>query len=229
MGSGPGWVAEAPNGADPRRDGLVRVPHSGFANAWVKPGETFAAYSTMSVLSPAVRYKRTPTRLDANVSLSGTYPSDPNFPLSDDQMAAFKGYVVDSFAHELRKSDQFRVVEEPEADSLIVAPAIVDLVMLVPLGQLPGGQFVFTTTTARMTLALELRDPGTGEVLARVVERTGASPPGANGLTSAYSSSPVDNVSALKTAFRNWGRTLRQRLDATRARAGSVTTASSTK
>lgn len=218
--SGPAWVAHEGQDVAVSADGLVGVRFSGFARTWLKPNEHFSAYSSLWIASPAVAFKRQPTARDGSVDLTVPRNSDPNFPLDERQLGEFKGYLVDSFRAELDRSREFRVVDAPGPDTLIVVPSVVDLVMLVPLGQLPGGDFVFTTATAQLTLILELRDPSSGAVLARVIERRVASPPGSNGLTTGYASSPLENVSALRKTFRDWARTLRYRLDATRALAG---------
>lgn len=200
-------VLETGPGAETTADGLHRLDYSGFANAWVRVDAPFSSYGTIVLAEPLVAYERTPHRYMSN------YGVNPNFPLSDTQMATLKRYFRESFEEEFAKSDHFRLVDEPGPDTLHVVPAIVDLVVLVPTRSRPSTNQTFSQQFAYMTLLAEVRDPQSGEVLVRVADRQAARPPGSNQTTSLSWSNGVNDAAAFRNTFRGWARALRQRLD----------------
>jgi hypothetical protein len=212
-------VLETGPGAETSPDGLHRLDYSGFANAWVRADAPFSAYGTIVLAEPLVAYERTPHRYMSN------YGVDPNFPLSDSQMATLKRYFRESFEEEFARSDHFRLVDEPGPDTLHVVPAIVDLVVLVPTRSRPSTNQTFSQQFAYMTLLLEVRDPRSEEVLVRVADRQAARPPGSNLTTSLSWSNGVNDAAAYRHTFRGWARALRQRLDEAHAAQSAWSTA----
>lgn len=223
---GPGWTPDVSGfegaAGDQTREALYPVRYSGFARAWIRPGEHFAAYRTLLVAPPTITFEREPTHEDSWLLVEGGYPSEPNFALSERQLQDFGRYLVEEFRAELGASGQFELVDEPAADTLVVVPSVVDLVMFVPLGALPGGEQVITRRTAEMTLVVDLVDARSREVIARVTERRDAVALGASGVGPSYSSTTSANAAALRSTFRRWAAILRDRLDATHMRASST-------
>lgn len=193
--------------AEVTSDGLYRVRGSGFANAWLKPDARLASYGTIVLSPPLVAYKRPPKAYGSTDAISD------NYPLSERQMEDFKRYLVEAFRNELDQSAYYRVVDAPEDDTLRIDPAIVDLVVMVPTDNRAGRARVYASTPAVMTILLELRDAASGEVLARFAERRSATAPGQNTTTMLTWSNAVNDSAALRTTFRGWASTLRQRLD----------------
>jgi len=74
-------------------------------------------------------------------------------------------------------------------------------------------EMVFTTSTAEMTLLMELRDSLSGEILARIAERREALPAGAGGVDSLYHSNAVTDIDAVKRLYLRWAKTLAGRLE----------------
>lgn len=199
-------IATGPE-AEITADGLHRLDGSGFQLAWVKPDVEFADYKTIMLASPDVTYKRTPRRR------SGGSTAAPNYALGDVKMAKFKSELVESLQKEFDRSEFYDVVDTPGADTLLIKPSIIDLVVLVPTEERPASERTFSTSTAVMTLVMELRDAQSGEVLARIAERREARAPGANGTTTLTWSSSVNDAAAIRTMFKRWARILREHLD----------------
>lgn len=201
--------AELDTGPDAQMtaDGLYPLRGSGYQLAWAKPDVDFAEYATIMLSEPQVAYKRTPRRR------SGGSMADPNFALSESQMTRFKEALVEAFQREFRNSEFYQVVDTPGPDTLLIETAIIDLVVLVPTETRPMSETHFSTSTAVMTLLMELRDARSREILARIAERREARTPGNRGGSTLTWSSSVNDATAIRSTFRYWAKILRQRLD----------------
>jgi hypothetical protein len=197
-------IEEGPT-AEITADGLHRARKVGYDNVWLKPDVDFERYVKLMLDPVQVAYKRTPK---ASYARNMT---DRNFALSDRQMANLKRWFREEFEKELGKLDQFTLVDEPGPDVLRIEAALLDLVVNVPTRQRAGREFVFTTSTAQMTLVMELRDSPSSEILARIAERREARNAG-SGINDLYWSTGPTNVGAVKSTFRRWARILTRRL-----------------
>lgn len=206
-GGPPTPVIETGPDAKVTADGLYRLKYSGFRNAWVKPDVDFGAYDAIVLETPDVAYKRKPRRSRPSSSSFG------NFALTDEQMAAFKSDLLEAFRSEFLKSGFYEVADAPGPKVLSIKPGIIDLIVNVPTDRPIGRDRVWTTSTAVMTLMMELRDSETNEILARIGERREARMPGANGTTNLYWSNVVTDTEAVRSTFARWARILRQQLD----------------
>lgn len=192
-------------GAEVTVDGLRRWQGSGFADTWVRPGVDFTLYSKI-ILGPVfVSYKR-PPRASRGAAARG------NFALSTGQMERFKRYLTEVFTLEFEKSQTFQVVKEPGPDVLEVEPSIIDLVVNTPTKAV-GRDRYYTTSTADMTLLMELRDSESGELLARIADRRTARSPHGSGLNRVYYSNPISNSQAVRSTFKRWATILVGQLD----------------
>jgi len=204
-GSPPPLEFESGDRAEVTVEGLHRVRGGLVREAWVKPDADFAAYDAVMLDPVEVSYKRKPrsTRQD----LTGS-----NFALDDSQMETFRRYFREAFEKELSASEHYELVSEAGPSVLRVAPAILDLVVKVPT-ESRGSDRVYTTSTAEMTLLLELRDSLSGEILARVADRREARAAGAGGINDLYYSNSVTDSQAVRRLFARWSNILRTRLD----------------
>lgn len=200
-------VIETGGDAEITADGLHRLRHAGFENGWLRPDANLAAYDTIVVSPPLIAYARTPRRNVTDVGMT------PNFLLSEVQMGALELQLVEAIGSEFARSAHYGVVETPRPGTLRIDPAIVRLVVRVPTDPAPDRDFVYSTSTAIMTLLLDVRDGETGEILARFADRREARAPGSNGTTTLTWSNPVNDSAALRITFRRWARVLREKLD----------------
>ena len=187
-------------------DGLHKAHKSGYALLFVKPDADFASYNAVMFDPVQIAYKRKPK--------SRRYPStDSNFALTQDQTARVKRMLREAFEKELAERALYGVTDVPGPTVLRLELQIVDLIVKVPTTPYSGREYNFTSSTADMTLMMELRDSLSGEILARVGDRREARQPG-SGANQLYSSNPVTDTDAVRRVFRRWAQILALRLEA---------------
>jgi hypothetical protein len=200
-------VLESGPNAEITHDGLVRVRWSRFKYAWLKPNADFGRYSQVMMDPVSVAYKRPPRETEGRRS-----PNRGGFGLSDSQMTDMKRYFSEAFEKELTKLENFTLADAAGPQTLRVEAAIIDLVVNVPTRP-RGGETVFTTSAAQMTLVLELRDSITGEILARVADRRDTQS-GSGAVSDLTYSTPATNAGGVRLLFKRWAQILATRLDA---------------
>ena len=195
---------ESGPGAESTVDGLVRAKGSSFKDVWVKPDAYVASYTALLIGDVDVAYKRKPKshRYDATGS---------NFPLDESQLERLRKLLRTSLAERIEESETWTLADGPGTHVLLLEPSLIDLVVKVPTNAAPSTS-VYTTSTAEVTLLLELHDSLTGEILARIADRREARQPG-TGRSELYWSNPVSNQQAVKKVFNRWARILMARLD----------------
>ena len=198
-----GMKLEEGPGAEVTVDGLHKVIHSKYRDAWVKPSADFASYTAVVLETVEITYQRKPKR-------SRYSTSDGNFALTDKQMAKMKSLFADIFSTEIEKSRYYRVTDTPGPAVLRLAPSIIDLRVNVPTDKYSGRERVYATSVGKMTLLLELHDSLSGEILARVADRREARLGGGFELQRANA---ISNTDAVRRVFRSWAAILRARLD----------------
>lgn len=185
-------------------DGLVRAKGSGFRDVWVKPDIDLTGYDKLIIGEVRLAYKRKPDARRS--SMSGA-----NFALDAGQIKALKDLLRETLTEQIEESEAWTLATAAGPDVLLLEPGLIDLVVKTPTDAPPNAT-VYTTSTAEMTLLLEIRDSTTEELLARVADRREARQPGA-GSQQLYWSNAVTNRSALRTMFKRWSRILMDRLD----------------
>jgi len=198
--------------AETTPDGLVRAKGSRFDDIWVKPDIDMAGYDALLIEDVRVAYKRKPNA--RRYSTAGS-----NFALDPGQIEALKALLRETLIEQIGESKEWTLASAAGPNVLMIEPGLVDLVVKVPTDA-PPNSTVYTTSAGEVTLLLELRDSETGELLARVADRSEARRPGA-GSQDLYWSNPVSNRAALKTMFKRWSRVLMARLDTARRLASS--------
>ncbi|MBW2290127.1 MAG: DUF3313 family protein [Deltaproteobacteria bacterium] len=200
-------VLESGPNAEITHDGLVRVRWSRYKYVWLKPNADFGRYSRVMMDPVSVGYKRPPRETQGRRS-----PNQGGFALSDSQMADLKRYFSEAFEKALGKLDNFAMADSVGPQTLRVEAAIIDLVVNVPTRP-SGGERVFTTSAAQMTLVMELRDSITGEILARVADRRDTQS-GSGAVSDLTYSTPATNAGGVRLLFKRWAQILATRLDA---------------
>jgi len=198
--------------AETTADGLVRAKGSEFDDIWVKPDIDMAGYDELLIEDVRIAYKRKPNA--RRYSTAGS-----NFALDPGQIKDLKDLLRETLIEQIGESKEWKVASAAGPNVLMIEPGLVDLVVKVPTDA-PPNSTVYTTSAGEVTLLLELRDSETGELLARVADRSEARRPGA-GSQDLYWSNAVSNRSAVRTMFKRWSRILMARLDTARRLASS--------
>ena len=182
-------------------DGLQKINIKGIDMAYALPGATLSGYSKVMIGPIDVRFHKDwkPTVVGTRRNLS----SSEQQKIRDDVAKI----VYDAFVEELKKGG-YSIVAEPGPDVLLVRTAIVNLYITAPDVMTPGRTKVYTVSAGEMTLVAELADSGTGETIARVLDRYQARTTGNFQL-----SSGVSSASEARSAASSWAKTLRGELD----------------
>ena len=156
-----------------------------------------------------LRYKHSPRATRSEQARAN------DFALRESQKEAFESLFLEVFNAELGASPYFYPREEPGPEVLRVEASVIDLVVKVPT-EVVSNERIFTSSTASMSLLLELYDSQAGEILARMTDRRdalGAGHGGSGNLGDLYYSNPSTDTGAVRRVFRRWAKTLRARLD----------------
>ncbi len=184
-------------------DGLVRLPDTRLNAVFVKPDAEIPAYRNIWLKPAQVSFAR---NFEAN---RGGRTSLNRVDASD--LAAIQSGIaamLDEIFREELTTGGYQFVDEAGPDTLIVVPAIVDLVVTAPDTMTAGRSRTYAANSGRMTLVLELRDSLTGEILARVVDTRSGRGSGMMTVTNR-----VTNTADARRAIRTWAQALRGGLD----------------
>lgn len=190
-------------------DGLQRIPETEVALAYVLPEADFSVYERLMIDEAEVAFRRGWER-DQRRSVNR---------ITSREITQIKERTADllreSFIDVLEADGGYRVVDKPDYDVLWLRPAIVDLDITAPDVNRAGRSTTFVSSAGAATLALELRDSVTGELLARVFDRQGARDFG-----HFQHSNRVRNSAEATRIMRGWAEILRRNLDQIHGRGG---------
>jgi hypothetical protein len=186
-------------------DGLKEIKVKGIDMAFARPGASLAGYTKVRIEPIGVSFHK-----NWNPTVPGS-----RFRLSTEQQENIRNgvgkLVYDAFVDELQKSGH-DIVKTAGPDVLDVQAAIVNLYVNAPDVPTAGRVRTYTVSAGEMTLVAALADSETGEVIARVFDRTEARETGNFTL-----SSNVFNVAEARAAAASWARILRASLDTARS------------
>ena len=182
-------------------DGLVQRKVKGIDAVYVRPDVDFSVYRNI-VLDPVqVAFDRNwkPNRVG---SASARLSTSDIERIRGEMATAFR----DIFAEELAAGG-YDIVAKPLDDTLGVTAGLADVYITAPDTTSGGRTKTYTQSAGRMTLAMELRDGPTGQLLARVVDRHVDDSSFAQWTTS------VSNSAEFRRTIKDWARRLVQGLD----------------
>tara|TARA_R110002110_G_scaffold3754_1_gene19520 strand:- start:45955 stop:46626 length:672 start_codon:yes stop_codon:yes gene_type:complete len=193
-------------------DGLTLVPDTKFGLAYVRPGADIKSYTSFGLTDCDVAFRKNWLR-DQNqsrIDLSNRVTQED----VDKIRAALSQECGSYFRKALQEAPAYNLVEEfnKGEDVLIIQPSIVNLDVNAPDTMRTGISRTYTTSTGEMTLILELIDATTGEVLARVTDRSR----GMDNGTLQWTNS-VTNKAEADRILRRWAKYLRDSLDEARS------------
>jgi hypothetical protein len=169
-------LAQAPGASKKRPVGRITggnalVKDKGrFKETWVHPDESLNRYDKVYLWNVAFQFRDV-----GDVKTSGTEAGvrtatgKEHFPVSEENQESFKHVIIDAYVKELKRSDRFALVDEPEPGTLIVRGAVMDIVSFVPPRTVRVD--VHLAAVGEGLVAFELIDPETGLMQARVGDR----------------------------------------------------------
>jgi hypothetical protein len=186
-------------------DGLKEIKVRGIDMAFARPGASLAGYTKVRIEPISVSFHK-----NWNPTVPGS-----RFRLSTEQQENIRNgvgkLVYDTFVDELQKNG-YDIAKTAGPDVLDVQAAIINLYVNAPDVPTAGRVRTYTVSAGEMTLVAALADSETGEVIARVFDRTEGRNVGNFTL-----SSNVFNVAEARAAAASWARTLRMSLDNARS------------
>lgn len=200
-----GAFAQEQDPTQATHDGLVLVPDSKVAAAYMDPEADLSVYNKIMILDCYVAFKKDwqkdTKKTGSRISVSA---SDME-RIKADTAALFR----DVFTEKLAEDDGYEIVNAAGEDVLLVRPAIIDLDITAPDTMSAGRSRTYTTTAGSATLFIELYDSTTGDILARAADSRTARNVGGH---LSYSNR-VTNRSDARRMLGKWADLLRDKLD----------------
>ena len=146
-------------------DGLVQRKSKGIDAVYVRPDVDFTVYRNV-VLDPVQVAFDKNWKPNRTGSASRRLSTDEIEKIREEMASEFRRI----FTEELAKGG-YDIVPKPLDDTLRVFAGLADVYITAPDTMSAGRTKTYTRSTGRMTLAMELRDGPTNQLLARVVDR----------------------------------------------------------
>ena len=218
-------TATSPNASAPATtpQGLVKVDRKGQELVYLRPGANFSAYDQFMIIEPAVAYRKD-WRSDQNAGRAGV----DKITDADMQRMIAKGkeLLVEEFSAALTKGG-YKLATAPGPNVLAVKPSLYDVDVFAPDpdGTANLGGRTMSDGAGAATIALDLSDSVSGQLLAQAFDRKSDSGSSYNWSVSRTQSS---NISDASYAFGQWAKMLVKGLDHMKA-AGAAPAAPATK
>ena len=191
-------------------DGLQLAKSTKTRLVYVKPGATFSQYDRVAILDCYVEFEKD-WQKDYNSSrmgLEGRVSDKDVERIKTDLAAEFKKVFID----ELQNKGGYQVVDVAAPDVLLLRPALLNVEVNAPDIMTAGIERTVVRSAGQMTLYLELWDPSTKTLLARVEDAQ------ADDEAFAQMANRVTNKAAADRILRDWAEELRKRLDTVRGK-----------
>ncbi len=186
-------------------EGLVRVESKAVDVLYKRPEASLAGYSKLMLMPIEVQFAKHWHPESSNSTLYNMHSVDRE-KIKSDLANAF----AEVFTRDMQKGG-YPIVSEAGPDVLEMQAAIANLYITAPdPSQLTGRTEIYTTDAGEMTLIMQLHDSITGQILARAIDRRGASNDHWNWTTSA------SNTADAKRIISSWSTSLRKAFDASR-------------
>ena len=186
-------------------DGLQLVKSTKSRLVYMKPGATFSQYGRVAILDCQVEFEKDWQRdyNSSRVGLEGRITDSDVERIKTDLASEFMKVFVD----ELQNKGGYQIADVVAPDVLILRPALLNVEVNAPDVMSASIGSTIVRSAGQMTLYLELWDPSTKTILARVEDAKSddqALPERADRVT---------NKVAADRILRDWAEELRARLD----------------
>jgi hypothetical protein len=185
-------------------DGLVRIDHARFANAWIDPDVDLTQYNKIMVGKAVFEFRAVKKTSPTIIRQS----NESEFWMSDESKESLIEIVSEAFRDELQKSKNFTFADAPGPDVLVIVGGLHDIVSRVPPDMIGRGD-IYLSSVGEATLVLEARDSLSGETIYRAVDRRAAERLGGQMMVS----NTVTSKSEVRRLAQRWAIRLREGLD----------------
>jgi hypothetical protein len=206
------WTQGSSAGGEPpqyTQDGLHLEKQTKQRLVYVKPGATFSRYRRVAIRDCYVEFQKDWQR-EYNQSHANP-EGQVTFYDAERIRGALAAEFTKVFSDELQSNGGYQVVHESAADVLLLRPALINVQITAPDLKSPGIEHTVIRSAGQMTLQLELWDPLTSTILARVMDTE------ADQEAVAQEGNAANNKAAADAIIQRWAQELRKYLDAVRA------------
>jgi hypothetical protein len=186
-------------------DGLVRIDHSRFGNAWIDPDVDLSKYNKFMAGGAEFEFRAVKKSNSATMTQRA---NETEFWISDENKQELIEIVSEAFRKELQKSEHFTLTDAPGPDVLMIVGGLHDIVSRVPPDMIGRGD-IYLSSVGEATLVLEARDSLSGETIYRAVDRRAAERAGGQMMLS----NTVTTKSEVRRLAQRWAIRLREGLD----------------
>lgn len=192
-------------------DGLQLTKSTKSRLVYVKPGATFSQYDRVAILDCYVEFEKNWQRdyNSSRVGLEGRVSDKDVERIKSDLAAEFKKVFVE----ELQTKGGYQVVDVAAPDVLVLRPALLNVEVNAPDLMTAGVGATVVRSAGQMTLYLELWDPSTNTILARIEDAQ------EDDDAFAQRANRVTNKAAADRILKDWAEELHQRLDTVKGKA----------
>jgi hypothetical protein len=192
-------------------DGLARRPSKELDHLYVRPNVQFSAYKSVLLDPVTVEFDKKWDPNQGKKGLSGRITTSDIKRIRADLAASFQKVLVATLT-----KGGYPIVAEDGEEVLRVTPALVNVYINAPAKTGTDAYRYFTMESGRITMAMELRDSVTGQLLARALDTTTGKRTG-----QAQWSDSVSNSTEAQQIFGEWADQLRKALDAVNGKAAA--------
>lgn len=186
-------------------DGLVRIDHSRFANAWVDPDVDLSQYNKIMAGDAVFEFRAVKKNTSPALARRA---NESEYWMSDKNKESLIEIVSEAFRKEMQKSKHFTGADAPGPDVLIIVGGLHDIVSRVPPDMIGRGD-IYLSSVGEATLVLELKDSLSGETIYRAIDRRAAERAG----DTMMMSNTVTTKSEVRRLAQRWATRLREGLD----------------
>lgn len=186
-------------------DGLVRIDHSRFANAWVDPDVDLSQYNKIMAGDAVFEFRAVKKNTSPALARRA---NESEYWMSDKNKESLIEIVSEAFRTEMQKSKHFTAADAPGPDVLIIVGGLHDIVSRVPPDMIGRGD-IYLSSVGEATLVLELMDSLSGETIYRAIDRRAAERAG----DTMMMSNTVTTKSEVRRLAQRWATRLREGLD----------------
>jgi len=184
--------------AEASYDGLQRRESKVFSDLWVRKYFDVRSYHKVIFLPPTVQYR---PLLQAAQTDAKTLKASP---LTKRQKESLLEILNTAFRDELKKSQYFKLTDEPDLDVLTLRGSLVDVVSFVPPNASGKNDPLTVPAVGEATLVLELYDSTSDAIMVRASEH----------VVSKHEADTKTAAEAVQATAKAWATILRERLDA---------------